>query len=101
MDTRNSPLTSDLRFITSDVAEILETNEGVSTIPNQWGGFDIFSIIAPDRHHVRIVMDDTDVVLYAFTRYGQAAMTRMNGRMNAEVLASIALAYLDDVEATA
>lgn len=95
------PLTSDLRFITSDVAEILDTHEGISTIPNKWEGYDIFSIIAPDRHYVRIVMDDTDVVLYAFTRYGQAAMTRMRGRMNAELLAGIALAYLDTVEAIA
>lgn len=95
------PLTDDLRFITSEVAEIIDKHEGISTIPNKWEGYDIFSIIAPDRHYVRIVMDDTDVVLYAFTRYGQTAMTRMRGHMNAELLTEIALAYLDTVEAIA
>lgn len=96
--TEFKPMYADTRYLMADVAEILETEDGIRVSPNKWGGYDITSIITPDRHYVRILMDDNVATVYAFTRYGQVASTKMTGRNNAVLIAAIVLAYLDDVE---
>jgi hypothetical protein len=80
-----------------DVEEIIavEHPDLISGL-NYWGGYDIG---AGDRYgFVRIARDDTDVLIYLFAGNKiLAASTRMSGRTSEQLVATVALAYLEEI----
>lgn len=82
-----------------EIADAIKADHtSVRFTDNDFDGFDVRlgSLGVTNWFGVRIVKDDTDLVIYRFSNGASSDYCRISGRTTVEAVAAIALAYLNN-----
>lgn len=98
MNATTEPMTLDRTHVIADVSEIVAA-AGHRSWSNDFAGRDFVMNWGTSaiRDGVRVAIEHDDIVIHLFTKHLIDSTTRVHGKASAEMVATIVLAYLEQV----